>query len=206
MPLWNARKSRPSRIHGMRRRKRIWPYFLYAFLTVALLAAGFTFYLDFRVRSEFEGRRFALPARIYASPLELHAGLRIPQADVIDELSENNYHEGRTEGDSGWFQRDGDWLEVAVRPFRFWDGPQGPLRVRVNFDSNGVAKVQDGSGADLPLVRLEPLPIGGIYPGNNQDRVLVRLSEVPKPLVQALIATEDRTFYSHHGFDLRGIA
>jgi penicillin-binding protein 1B len=66
--------------------------------------------------------------------------------------------------------------------------------------------VQDAQGADLPLVRLEPLPIGGIYPGNNQDRVLVRLSEVPKPLVQALIATEDRAFYTHHGYDLRGIA
>jgi len=29
---------------------------------------------------------------------------------------------------------------------------------------------------------------------------------VPKPMVQALIANEDRNFYSHHGFDLRGIA
>src|SRR5437764_1950585 len=56
------------------------------------------------------------------------------------------------------------------------------------------------------LARLEPLAIGGIYPANNEDRVLVRLSEVPKPLVQALIANEDRNFYSHHGFDLRGIA
>jgi penicillin-binding protein 1B len=66
--------------------------------------------------------------------------------------------------------------------------------------------VQDGQGLDLPLARLEPIAIGGIYPGNNQDRVLVRLSEVPKPLVQALISTEDRAFYTHHGYDLRGIA
>jgi penicillin-binding protein 1B len=187
-------------------RSRRWRYFRYFCLALALAAVSFTAYLDFRVRSEFEGRRFALPARIYARPLELHAGMRIPQADVIDELREGNYHEGKADSDSGWFQRDGDWLEVAVRPFRFWDGPQAALRVRVNFDANGVAKVQDGSGADLPLARLEPLAIGGIYPGNNQDRVLVRLSEVPKPLVQALISTEDRNFYEHHGYDLRGIA
>jgi penicillin-binding protein 1B len=188
-------------------RSKFWRYLRYAFLALALFGAGFTLYLDFRVRSEFEGRRFALPARIYARPLELHAGLRVPQGDVIDELRENNYHEGIREGEPGWFVRDGDWIEVAVRPFRFWDGPQNALRVRVNFDANGVVqKVQDAQGADLPLVRLEPLPIGGIYPGNNQDRVLVRLSEVPKPLVQALIATEDRAFYAHHGYDLRGIA
>ncbi|HUL93146.1 MAG TPA: transglycosylase domain-containing protein, partial [Burkholderiales bacterium] len=188
------------------RRSKFWRYFRYACLALALLAASFTLYLDFRVRGEFEGRRFALPARIYARPLELHAGLRVTQGDVVDELRENNYREGMREGDSGWFLRDGDWLEIAVRPFRFWDGPQNALRVRANFDANGVAKVQDGHGTDLPLARLEPVAIGGIYPGNNQDRVLVRLSEVPKPLVQALIATEDRAFYTHHGYDLRGIA
>ena len=34
-----------------KRRSNFWRYFRYAFLTVALLAAGFTLYLDFRVRS-----------------------------------------------------------------------------------------------------------------------------------------------------------
>src|SRR6266581_3329050 len=148
-------------------RAKFWRTLRFAFLTAALLMAGFTLYLDFRVRSEFEGRR---------------------------------------EGESGWFMRDNDWLEVAVRPFVFWDGPQGPKRVRVAFDGGAVKAVQDAEGRDLPLARLEPLPIGGIYPANNQDRVLVRLAEVPKPLVEALIANEDRSFYSHHGFDLRGIA
>src|SRR6266853_988003 len=126
-------------------RAKFWRYFRYAFLTVALLAAAFTLYLDIRVRSEFEGRRFALPARIYARPLELHAGLRIAQIDVVRELQEAGYGQGPREGDPGWF-------------------------------------------------------------ANDNDRVLVRLSEVPKPMVQALIANEDRNFYSHHGFDLRGIA
>jgi penicillin-binding protein 1B len=187
---------------GSKRRR----YFRYAALALALFAVSFTAYLDFRVRSEFEGRRFALPARLYARPLELRAGLRVSQADVLDELRENNYREGRVEGDSGWYVRDGDRLVISVRPFRFWDGPQNALLLRVDFDANGVAKVQDGQGLDLPLARLEPIAIGGIYPGNNQDRVLVRLSEVPKPLVQALISTEDRAFYTHHGYDLRGIA
>src|SRR2546425_6670322 len=98
-------------------RARFWRYIRYTVLTVALLAAGFTLYLDIRVRSEFEGRRFALPARIYARPLELHAGLRIAQIDVVRELQEAGYSQGPREGDSGWFANDNDWLEVAVRPF-----------------------------------------------------------------------------------------
>src|SRR6266581_741758 len=187
-------------------RAKFWRYFRYAFLTVALLAAAFTLYLDIRVRSEFEGRRFALPARIYARPLELHAGLRIPQGDVVRELRDNGYREGISEGESGWFARDGDWLEIAERPFVFWDGLQPAKRVRVAFDGKTVRTVQDAEGKDLPLARLEPLPIGGIYPANNEDRVLVRLRDVPKQLVEALVANEDRSFYSHHGFDLRGMA
>ena len=183
-----------------------WRTLRLAILTLALLAAGFTLYLDIRVRSEFEGRRFALPARIYARPLELHAGLRIPQGDVVRELREAGYREELREGESGWFARDGDWLEIAERPFVFWDGPQAAKRVRVAFDDKTVRTVQDAEGKDLPLARLEPLPIGGIYPANNEDRVLVRLRDVPKQLVEALVANEDRSFYSHHGFDLRGMA
>src|SRR3954466_7305044 len=39
----------------------------------------------------------------------------------------------------------------------------------------------------------------------TQDRVPVPLSQIPKVLQEALIATEDRRFYEHHGVDLRGL-
>ncbi|MDH5535689.1 MAG: hypothetical protein OEZ08_08995, partial [Betaproteobacteria bacterium] len=72
----------------MPRRSKFRRFLRFILLTVALVAAGFTYYLDSRVRSEFEGSRFALPARIYARPLELHAGRRIALADVVHELRE----------------------------------------------------------------------------------------------------------------------
>lgn len=176
----------------MSRRRKFWRTVRYAVLAAALLAAGFTLYLDLRVRSEFEGRRFALPARIYARPLELHAGLRVSQASIVDELRGAGYREGRRERESGWFARGRDELEIALRHFVFWDGPRPPQVIRVAFGNGAVASVRDAQGRGLPLVRLEPLPIGGIYPAGNEDRVLVRLREVPNHLVQALLATEDR--------------
>ena len=39
----------------------------------------------------------------------------------------------------------------------------------------------------------------------TQDRQPVPLSSVPQSLVDALVATEDRRFYSHHGVDMRGL-
>jgi membrane peptidoglycan carboxypeptidase len=39
----------------------------------------------------------------------------------------------------------------------------------------------------------------------SQDRQPVPLTQIPKTLQQALVATEDRRFYSHHGVDMRGL-
>jgi penicillin-binding protein 1B len=175
-------------------------------LAVLLAVAGYTLYLDFRVRSEFEGRRFALPARIYARPLELHAGLHMPQKAVEEELRQLGYRAAPGDNEAGWYARQGTELEIALRPFVFWDGPQPAQRVRVAFDDKGVVGLRDPAGAELALVRLDPLLIGGIYPSNNEDRVLVRLKEVPKNLVNALVAIEDRKYFSHAGVDPRGIA
>jgi penicillin-binding protein 1B len=171
-----------------------------------LAASGYTLFLDFRVRDEFEGRRFSLPARIYARPLELHAGLKLPQPALEQELKDLGYKDAPRQDEPGWYVRGGDSLEIAVRPFVFWDGAQPQKRLKVAFADGKVASLRDGQGVELDLARLEPLLIGGIYPANNEDRVLVRLQEVPKHLVNALIATEDHKFFSHHGFDLRALA
>src|SRR5918992_3814995 len=190
----------------MLRRPKFWRFLRFAVLATVLALAGFTLYLDIRVRSEFEGRRFALPARIYARPLELHQGLRISQADVEDELRQLGYREAPPEGDSGWFSKNEHALEIGLRPFIFWDGRQPAKRVTVSFDQGKVGTLRDASGAELALARLEPLAIGGIYPAGNEDRILVRLPDVPKHFVQSLIAVEDRSYYFHAGFDLRGLA
>jgi membrane peptidoglycan carboxypeptidase len=39
----------------------------------------------------------------------------------------------------------------------------------------------------------------------DQNRSVVSLSKIPKSVTQALIGTEDRRFYEHHGVDLRGL-
>jgi penicillin-binding protein 1B len=64
----------------------------------------------------------------------------------------------------------------------------------------------ESAGASLDLLRLEPLLIGGIYPAHGEDRLLVRLDDVPETLVGALLAIEDRGFYSHHGASRRAVS
>ena len=44
-------------------------------LSLALLLSGFALYLDITVRMQFEGKRWAMPARVYARPVELYSGM-----------------------------------------------------------------------------------------------------------------------------------
>src|SRR3954454_15153294 len=118
----------------MARRGRILRYFTYALLVATAALAVYVLVLDLRVRNEFEGRRFALPARIYARPLELHEGLKLKPAELEQELRGLGYREGQVQDQSGWYRKTGQGMEIAVRPFVFWDGAQPAKRIRVGFE------------------------------------------------------------------------
>ena len=52
-----------------------------------LIFVAYTVYLDFVVRGQFEDKRWALPAQVYARPLELYEGLTLKANDFERELS-----------------------------------------------------------------------------------------------------------------------
>jgi penicillin-binding protein 1B len=180
--------------------------FVIGMLAGLLLSVSYVVYLDFTVRARFEGKRFALPARVYARPMELYPGQKLRAADLLAELTLLGYRQKNQPGEPGSYHWSGQVVELVTRPFSFGDGRQESIALRVVFNDGRVAALlrrSDKTGLDL--VRLDPAMIGGIYPGKNEDRVLVRLKDVPKQVVDALIAVEDNRFYSHHGIDPRGI-
>ncbi|MFA6686098.1 MAG: penicillin-binding protein 1B [Desulfuromonas sp.] len=192
-----------------RKRKKLNKKLVFLFLILAgvLAALVFTLHLDSVVRERFEGKRWKLPARVYARPLELYPGLKLTPSQMVSELSLLGYRETPEAQEPGTFRLREQVLELVSRPFVFGDGPQASIALRVGFVNGQVQELVDRSKKSaLGLVRLEPILIGGIYPGKNEDRVLVKLDEVPQHLVDALIAVEDRRFYSHHGIDPKGIA
>jgi penicillin-binding protein 1B len=172
-----------------------------------LLLAFYVTYLDFTVRARFEGKRFALPARVYARPLELYPGLKLRVAELLSEMNLLGYRDISRPRTPGTYHCNGRSVELVTRPFNFGNGRQESIPLRVIFDRTGVQTLQrQTDNTPLDLVRLDPAMIGGIYPGKNEDRVLVGLKDVPQSVVDALIAVEDNRFYSHHGIDPRGIA
>ena len=149
---------------------------LLALLAAIILVAV----LDRRVTQQFEGRRWTLPARVYAQPLELYAGQSLSSARFAQELERLGYIPQTPVDRPGTFRRKGDSVDVYVREFRFSDERQPAQKLRVVF-------------------RLDPLLIGSIFPIHGEDRIIVSPAEVPPLLPEALKAVEDRKFESHHG-------
>ena len=177
-------------------------------LLLLLGLSGYIYYLDVTIRDAFDGRKFALPARVYGRALEVYPGLKLTRVQFVIEMKSLGYHYNPQPITPATYKNTLNGIEFTTRDFVFGDGDQPSQHLRIEFADDKVSALQviGSKDVDLPLLRMEPPLIGGIYPGHNEDRELVKLDQVPKMLINALIATEDRKFYTHWGIDPRGIA
>ncbi len=179
----------------------------YILLPALLLFVVYAIYLDYIVRDRFEGRRWEIPARVYASPLELYAGLGLSKAALLEELKRLNYRRVSNPKEAGTYMSRAGEIQLSSRPFSFWDGAEPSRRLRIQFDQQGVSRVVQLPGQKpVSLVRLDPAHIASIYPRHKEDRILVQLKDVPDSLLDALIEVEDRKFHTHAGIDFIAIA
>ncbi|MCC5884958.1 MAG: penicillin-binding protein 1B [Gammaproteobacteria bacterium] len=162
--------------------------------------------LDAEVTSRFEGKRWELPTQVYARPLELHEGSRLARDELVEELDRLGYQRLSQVQRPGQYQLHAGAVDVATRGFRFWDGSEPSRHIRVRFGAWGITELSalDG-GEPVVLLRLDPSTIGSIYARHGEDRVLVRLDDVPQVLIDALLAVEDRHFRSHHGVHVQSL-
>jgi penicillin-binding protein 1B len=175
-------------------------------ITALILAIGYVAFLDFQVYRKFEGKRWSLPARVYARPLELYVGLPLSAEQFADELRALGYKFVTSARRAGEVSRDGARFQLISRAFLFWDGEEPSRALRLRFSSSHLQALQnDRDGAAVALARLDPLEIGSIHTARQEDRILLQLDAVPDTLVRALIAVEDRAFYQHHGVSPRAV-
>ena len=106
-----------------------------------LLAIVVVAILDRRVTQQFEGRRWTLPARVYAQPLELYAGQPLSSARFAQELARLGYIADRRVDRPGTFRRKGDAVDVYVRAFAFPDERQPAQKLAVSFDGESVTSL-----------------------------------------------------------------
>lgn len=218
-PARRRRSSRrPSRLRTNRRRAKSGSGRLFRVLgavlkkllliaVVVVLGAGlYLAVLDREITGRFEGRRWSLPARVYAAPMPVYPGLALPRDDFVAELWRLGYRPGqpRRGADLGRFVVAGDRVHATLRAFRFADGERPALPVTVVFARGRVAAVR-GPDGPLRFARLEPPVIGSFFATHGEDRLVIAPRETPPLLIETLKAVEDRHFDSHPGFDITGM-
>ncbi|UCB54645.1 MAG: penicillin-binding protein 1B [Thiotrichales bacterium] len=184
--------------------KRVIGWFALASFIIAIL---YVIWLDYRVIDRFTGRLWSLPARVYARPLELYAGKKMTVEELLFELNSLDYQRvDQPPTRPGRFHQWDNHFEIKTRAFRFWDGSEESREIRIDIHGDTVSALHGlYNKKAIPLIRLDPVYITGIFPAHGEDRILVRLEDAPDVFLQMLVMVEDRRFYEHNGVDLKSI-
>jgi len=178
----------------------------------SIVAAGYLWHLDQQITKIFEGRRWSVPAQVYAQPLELYAGMELSQTELVRELQRVGYQRQGTLDVPGTFNLSGNTLRAYLRGFEFMDGYRKSVQLEAGFGTavaggNKKSLLQtlltDNEAA--AIVQIEPASIGSFFPSHGEDRLILAPQQVPPLLREGLKLVEDKSFDKHHGFDLRGI-
>jgi penicillin-binding protein 1B len=191
-----ARRPRKLRL-----RRLLWGSALGVFVIAVAAIAIYVYFLDRSVTQQFQGRRWTLPAQVYAAPLELYVGAPLGMADLTAELARLQYRATEKLDRPGTFRRQDARIDIALRATRFADEVRPAQVLSIIAGARSIEALRDSAGQDIPILRLDPLLIGSIFPTHGEDRIIVTPAEVPALLPAALKAVEDRKFDSHHGVD-----
>ena len=100
-------------------------------------------WLDFQIRKDFDGKRWSVPARVYAQPLELYAGRRYGQKLVTEKLKSAAYQNVSTLTGSGQFRLRGSTIEVYTRQFHYWDGTEAAKKLKIRFNGQQITDITE---------------------------------------------------------------
>ncbi|MGD0479144.1 MAG: PBP1A family penicillin-binding protein [Terracidiphilus sp.] len=197
-----VRFAKPAAGHHLR--SRILWCLLAAFGCVALVGiCVFTFfYIKYTgiVNERLKQPIFASTAQIFAAPREVRPGQKFTVQLIANELREAGYTgDGATQASPlGTFSL--GVQQITVRP-----GAQSyhaPDSATIHVSGGVVDNISDEHGQALSSYELEPQLITGLSEGAQRTkRRLLTYDEIPRNMVLAVVAIEDRRFFEHGGID-----
>ncbi len=159
-----------------------------------------------RVAARFEARERESPTRIYGRIHMLRPRAAMPPREIVARLQALGYRQARSEPESPGEFSTGRALTVHLRGFPVPGGETTPRIVRIRHRGDRISEVEDlQTGAEVEAL-LEPEVLTTLYGPMQEDRTVLTLGQFPRDLVDAVLATEDRSFYRHFGIDPVGLA
>lgn len=180
-------------------------YLLKVAFTGAVLTVFYGGYLDWQIRSKMDGQIWRLPAEVYSRIESVKISDNLAFDEVIQILLDNEYRQTTMVAAPGDFKLEDDTIVVLRRAFPFPDKPEPQRVLRLRFVDNKLNRIEDLVAVKaIDEFRLAPKLIA-MLESDNEDRLAIPLQNYPRLLIDALILTEDRRFYDHHGINPVGI-
>ncbi len=147
------------------------------------------------ITRRFAGPVFANAAKIYATPPTVTVGEKNELKAIAAELRHAGYSEKSGESKMGSYRLTGNSIEVQPGQGSYHSPEPAVIRV-----SAGRVESISGNGNQLDAYELEPEMITSLFEGDQRSkRQVVHYDEMPKVLVDAVLAIEDRRFFQHSG-------
>lgn len=201
----SLRTSRPPRRSGLAWWKKV---LLAAGLLIFLLGTGVFVYFYVRfarvIDARLSGDVFNNASLIFAAPTPVRVGQAATPAALAARLRKALYAQEEGGSKVGTYKLQGERLEIYPGSASFFQGEvirEGPAALE--FRGNHLASITAlDRGAPLESYLLEPEIITTLFDQSRSKRRLVRYQDLPKALINAILATEDHRFFSHSGVNI----
>ena len=179
--------------------------FIVAFLIMGTLAVGtFTyFYVKYAgvIEAKLRNGPFGNTSLLYAAPKPLMLNDAAQLGEVVNYLQRVGYS-ASPRNRLGWYHLRADAIEINPGP----DGydPEGAVVKVANGHVTQIISLRDHT--ERTRYELQPELITNLFDQKREKRRIVQFNDIPKVMVNAVLAAEDRHFFQHPGFDPMGIA
>jgi penicillin-binding protein 1B len=169
------------------------------FLALALLViGGFSYFYvkyDRVIAKRFSNPIFSNSARIYAIPKTVRPGQTLQAKAIAADLRHAGYSENTDTSPMGSYHVLKDGIEITPGPESY----HSPDPARITVQNGKVASITS-RGSELSAYELEPQLVTALFDAEQRSkRQLVKYDEIPKVMVDAVLAIEDRRFFQHGG-------
>ena len=178
------------------------PVVRFALAVFVILSVGlcgwFSYYYikyDRIIDQRFRGQVFSSSASIYAIPRALRVGEKVDPREVASQLRRAGYAENDAPSPMGNYRMLGNGIEIKPGPQSYHSPEPATIRVQDGQVSSIV-----GKSGELEAYELEPRMVTALFDAEQRSkRRLVSYDDIPKILVDAVLAIEDRRFFQHGG-------
>jgi penicillin-binding protein 1B len=146
------------------------------------------------------GNTFQHTTGIFTAPGRIFVGQAISSGDLIAYLQHSGYSPNADPSGPGRYSLHGNALEIYPGKVSYFRGGNA---LRVDFGGREIRDIRAiATGGTVSSAEIEPELLTNLFDETREKRRPVTFSDLPKTLVNALLAAEDKRFFDHPGFDM----